>query len=40
LIGELLTADQQHRMVVPGLHEVRESRLVEMPEVNAPHLGT
>src|SRR5262249_40517899 len=38
LVAERLLADQHDRMLVPGLYQARERRLVEVPETDTPHL--
>ena len=38
LVAQRLAADQHHRMLVPGVHQASERRVVEVPEIDAPHL--
>src|SRR5262245_52877246 len=40
LIAQRLLANQQYRMLVPGLDQSPERRVVEVPQINASHLAS
>src|SRR5262245_53020362 len=40
LIAQGLPANQQYRMLVPGVHQSSERPVVEVSQINASHLGS
>src|SRR6516225_3170954 len=40
LIAQRLPANQQDRMLVPGVHQASEHPVVEVSQINASHLGS